>query len=99
MVDISHRTSKPKLTNCTSAMMQLCSSKTSQEISVLDHPSEILGKGSSAHDGSDTYRSVSDYLCKKLGMMSCRHVLLAFVHASLKLDALLLQRLLGAGHM
>jgi len=30
-------------------------------------------------------------------MMSCRHVLLALLHASLKLDVLLLQRLLGVG--
>ncbi len=62
--------------------------KMSQEFSALDHPSEILGKGSSAQGGSDTSRSASNYLCKKLIMMSC-----------LKLDALLLQRLLGVGHM
>ena len=38
-------------------------------------------------------RRASDYLCKKLGMMSCP-VLLAFLHFSLKLDVLLLQRML-----
>ncbi len=34
-------------------------------------------------------KSGSDYLCKKLGMMSCRHVLLVLLHVSPKLDALL----------
>jgi len=28
-------------------------------------------------------------------MMSCRHMLIAFLHFSLKLDVLLLQRMLG----
>ena len=125
MVDMSHQTSKPQSTNCTSAMMQLDFARcheSFQHKTITDDTLRFLAKAAKLRmlqhikecvkekkrlcllRSQILYRgaqgkSASDYLCKKLGMMSCRHVLLAFLHASLKLDALLLQRLLGAGHM
>lgn len=51
------------------------------------------GKGTEGKGREGLPRRTSDYLCKKLGMMSCP-VLLAFLHFSLKLDVLLLQRML-----
>ena len=115
MVDMSHQTSKPQLTNCTSAMMQLDFARcheSFQHKTITDDTLRFLAKAAKLRmlqhikecvkqkkrlcllRSQILYRaaqgkSASDYLCKKLGMMSCRHVLLVLLHVSLKLDALL----------
>ena len=98
MDDISHQTSRAQVTNCALAMMQLCFARrhwTFQSKSVTDDTLRFLAKAAMLK--MLQHKKGCEYLCQKLGMMSCRHVLLAFLHASLKLDVLLLQRLLGVG--